>query len=387
MARIDQYARLMHHRISTSGVRFTIPTSDDHTDETWLNTDLYIGELGINISDDTLFMRTNNGIIQISTGTSSGGSTASVANPWTFTSPNLSISSTYSVDAVQRNSSTFTDLGTTTLRWKDLYLGGSSNGYTTINTNAGLILKDNAANILTTYGAVTSNAPIEINTSSSNNAKDRIIHINSRNTTVQGGIGSKTAFIASNNITMSNPENTVAIGAGDMTFNSGVTSSVMIGYGYGKQNTTSRTVVAGGQFQIRGISDDGSNNYIDSDWKTTQARVTTSNATTTNIATIAWYDNVNGGEIIQIKAFIVGAEIVGSGIWYSAEVLATAVMDNGAVATMLGTPIINSETNDTLDCDIDCDSAGIYIKVSGKAATSIRWMCTYSYHRLVQLTA
>ena len=50
MARIDQYARLMHHRISTSGANFTVPTSDDHTDETWLSTDLYIGELGINIS-------------------------------------------------------------------------------------------------------------------------------------------------------------------------------------------------------------------------------------------------------------------------------------------------------------------------------------------------
>jgi len=71
MAKIEQFSRLINHRITTAGQQFTIPTSNDHTDETWLSTDLYIGELGMNITDDKLWFRTNNGLVQIATGTSS----------------------------------------------------------------------------------------------------------------------------------------------------------------------------------------------------------------------------------------------------------------------------------------------------------------------------
>ena len=248
MARIDQYSRLLNHRISTSGQTFTIPTSDDHTDETWLSTDLYIGELGINITDDKIYMRTNNGIVQIATGTSSGsGSSASVAGPWTFASPNIQISTTYSADAITPRSGYYTDLGTTALRWKDLYLGGSSAGYTTINTNAGVVLRETTNFILSSNPTSTNNSPIEIIGTSSNNTKDRPLHLNSTNVRITG-TSQRNVSIASNNVTIANGQNNVAIGAGDMSFSSGVTSSVMIGYGYGKSNLDSKTVTVGGQF-------------------------------------------------------------------------------------------------------------------------------------------
>ena len=71
MSKIEQYSRLINHRISTSGAVFNVPTSNDHTDETWLATDLYVGEFGVNVTDDKVYVRTSNGIIPVSTGSTS----------------------------------------------------------------------------------------------------------------------------------------------------------------------------------------------------------------------------------------------------------------------------------------------------------------------------
>jgi hypothetical protein len=48
-----------------SGQEPTIPLSDDHTDGTWLPTDLYIGEIFMNSNDDKVWVRTDNGIIPL----------------------------------------------------------------------------------------------------------------------------------------------------------------------------------------------------------------------------------------------------------------------------------------------------------------------------------
>jgi len=64
---IQQNSRIAHHRLTTQGANFTIPTSTDFTDGTWLSTDLLIGEIGMNISDDTIFFRTTNGIVEVAT--------------------------------------------------------------------------------------------------------------------------------------------------------------------------------------------------------------------------------------------------------------------------------------------------------------------------------
>lgn len=48
-----------------SGQEPTIPLSDDHSDGTWLPTDIYIGEFFMNSSDDKLWIRTDNGIVPL----------------------------------------------------------------------------------------------------------------------------------------------------------------------------------------------------------------------------------------------------------------------------------------------------------------------------------
>lgn len=50
----------------------TIPTTNDHTDGSWLATDIYIGELFLNVADDVLQTRTDAGIITLNSG--GGGS-------------------------------------------------------------------------------------------------------------------------------------------------------------------------------------------------------------------------------------------------------------------------------------------------------------------------
>lgn len=48
------------------GVVPTIPSSDYHTDGTWIATDLYQGELFVNTYDEKIWMRCDNRIIQLS---------------------------------------------------------------------------------------------------------------------------------------------------------------------------------------------------------------------------------------------------------------------------------------------------------------------------------
>ena len=67
MGIIQQNSRIAHHRLTTPGSIFTVPATVDFTDGSWLSTDLMIGEIGMQISDDRLFFRTSNGIVEVST--------------------------------------------------------------------------------------------------------------------------------------------------------------------------------------------------------------------------------------------------------------------------------------------------------------------------------
>jgi hypothetical protein len=75
MTQYVQQSRILIKRSEVSGVVPTIPAgspepSNDHTDGTWLATDLYIGEMFINTADDRIWYRSESGIIEISTGSS-----------------------------------------------------------------------------------------------------------------------------------------------------------------------------------------------------------------------------------------------------------------------------------------------------------------------------
>ena len=57
--------RIIQKYSNSTGVVPTIPTSSDHTDGTWLNTDIYPGELFVNTADEILYTRIGSDIITI----------------------------------------------------------------------------------------------------------------------------------------------------------------------------------------------------------------------------------------------------------------------------------------------------------------------------------
>jgi hypothetical protein len=389
MAKIEQYSRLINHGITTAGAPFSVPTSNDHSDGTWLATDLYIGEIGINVTDDTVFMRTNNGIIQIATGTSSG-STSSTSGVFLYNAPNIEIGSTYSADAVTPRSGYYTDLGDSSLRWKDLYLGGAANGLSTINVNGGLSINEASEGILVTNNSDFTNAPIEIGFQTSVITKDRPLWLNTR----QGSATGSTNYVAAINslsVAFSNNDKTTLVSASQVYINDSVYDHVHLGYGYGKTNYTSRQTVVGGSLAVRGVTDDGSTQYDRSDWVTSQELLRTSNANTTTIVTIPWTSTASGGDVVQVKGYLIGTDIADATLVYSAEIMGCYSItgtSSSLTVTEIGVPVLNAQSNwsgNQPDCEMAADASGVYIQVTGIASTTIQWLCSYSYHKLINV--
>lgn len=387
MAKIEQYSRIINHGITTAGTQFTIPTSNDHTDETWVSTDLYIGEIGVNLTDDKVYVRTNNGIVQLATGTSSGGTASQ--SPFVFNSPNIQIASTYSADAVTRRSGYFTDLGTSTLRWKDLYLGGSSLGLSTIDVNGGLVIKETSNGILTTGGILSNNAPFEINGTSSNTTKDRGLHINSRATRYVGAGNIEGAFISCVSASMSNCSSTVFIGAQNVNTADSLNAVIHLGIGLSKTDYDTETVYAGGALAVRGVSDDGTQQYDRSDWITKQSSLRTVDSLTYDLATVPWVGTASGGNVVQVKGYVVATYVSDPSVVYSAEIMGCYSIDTSGNTYEIGVPIINelsSFPSTPPVVEMGADSFGVNIKCTGDASyDSITWLCSYSYHRLMNV--
>lgn len=59
---ITQVTRIINKINSGAGNAGTVAPSDDHTDGTWSETDMYVGEQLINTADDIIYVRTDNGI-------------------------------------------------------------------------------------------------------------------------------------------------------------------------------------------------------------------------------------------------------------------------------------------------------------------------------------
>lgn len=74
-----QDSRILIKSSTVTGTVPTVPASNDHTDGTWLITDLYKGEVFINQADGKVYTRIASGIIQIYPNTSGGSGT--LANP------------------------------------------------------------------------------------------------------------------------------------------------------------------------------------------------------------------------------------------------------------------------------------------------------------------
>lgn len=72
---MEEFRRMIIKVSDVSGDSATIPVTNDHTDGSWLPTDIYEGELFLNIVDDVLQTRTEAGIITLNSG-GGGGSIA-----------------------------------------------------------------------------------------------------------------------------------------------------------------------------------------------------------------------------------------------------------------------------------------------------------------------
>lgn len=119
MANKTEYSRLVLKRAASSGVTPTIATYSPTTiDNTWLATDILPGEFFLNLADDRVFTRTDNGIIEFVT-----TSTYSSTDIWENKGSDIQLSASYSTLPVLPATDDTSDLGSSTYRWKDLYLG------------------------------------------------------------------------------------------------------------------------------------------------------------------------------------------------------------------------------------------------------------------------
>lgn len=225
--KIEQYSRILQHRLTGIGQQFTIPTSNDHTDETWSAADLYIGEIGINVTDDTMFFRTNNGIVQVATG--GGGGTAS-EQLWALSNNTIQIGATFAPTAIVRNSNSFVDLGSSSLRFKDVYLGGSSDAFSVINVNNGFTIRDTNDSLITTVDAGTNGAVVTMAPNGSGAFKVTPLHLASRNTFMKDN-GYQRVIIATDGGSMDTSFNSVIMAGKDVSLGPDANNVVYVGQG------------------------------------------------------------------------------------------------------------------------------------------------------------
>ncbi len=96
MANKIEYSRLVLKRTTLAGIEPTIATfSPTIIDESWLDTDILTGELFLNTSDDRLWARTDNGIMEIVT-----TSTYSSVDIWEDNGTEIILSPTHSTKPV-----------------------------------------------------------------------------------------------------------------------------------------------------------------------------------------------------------------------------------------------------------------------------------------------
>lgn len=380
MAKIEQFSRLLMHRVTGAGVQFTSPTSNDHTDETWAETDLYIGEIGINVTDDTAWMRTNNGIVQLAT----SGSTSSTSAIWVLNGSNeIQIGATYAPGAIVRNTGSFVDLGTSTLRFKDLYLGGASSGLTTIDVANGFTIKGTSDWYITTSSGGSNIATVVMGTTSSNVDKTLPLILNSKNSSISGTASAR-SILASVNSNIFASTNTAVIAGASVTMATASSNAAYVGLGQGRDYNYTNSLGVGGQLVLRGVQDDGANYYDRSEVVKGQNILTTSNALTTPIRTFEL--GTTCGEVLSARLWITGVDLTDASRVYSCDMFLTAAYD-GVSMSIIGEPIIQ-EVN-TMDSGVIMipviNGDELDISVKGEGTTTIKWLLTYEYHRIINV--
>ena len=107
-----QDSRIKIKRSTVTATVPTVPSSNDHTDGTWIATDIYKGELFFNQADDTIWTRGDNGVVCMSGYAELDVTSAQVltgsSSPVAF---GLTVPSGYAIDIV--GGSVTIDYGTT----------------------------------------------------------------------------------------------------------------------------------------------------------------------------------------------------------------------------------------------------------------------------------
>jgi hypothetical protein len=110
-----------------------------------------------------------------------------------------------------------------------------------------------------------------------------------------------------------------------------------------------------------------------------------------DLSTIPWSSTASGGDVIQVKAHVVASDIADASLIYSAEISGVYSLDASLNLHEIGTPIVlewdsfveNGYAIPTVE--IGSDAAGVSIKAQGTGTNTIQWLCSYSYHRLVNV--
>jgi hypothetical protein len=123
-----EYSRLLIKRATETGVVPTIPTGT--TLSTFTNTDLFVGELFLNTTDENLWVRTDNGILQI---LNSGFTSSIFATGFTYDNANTLTISNNNGSTLQTSINTMTGL-TVNGAFSATTLFGDGSGLTGINS-------------------------------------------------------------------------------------------------------------------------------------------------------------------------------------------------------------------------------------------------------------
>lgn len=378
--KIEQFSRILQHRLTGIGQQFTIPTSNDHTDETWSAADLYIGEIGINVTDDTMFFRTNNGIVQVAIGAGEGA-TAS-AQLWSYTNDTVQVGATFAPTAIVRNTNSFVDLGSSTLRFKDVYLGGSSDSFSVININNGFTIRNLNDSLITTVNAGTNGAVVTMAPNTSTAFKVQPIHISSRQSNMADN-GYQRVIMATDGGSMANISNSAIVAGKDVTLTATANQVLYVGQGQERDFTKSNSLAVGGELVIVGVADDGTTCYNQSELIKGQVRITTVDALVNDLFTYTWPQK----SVIQLKAKVLGMAIDDITLIYSNEIFVTAYTDDND-GFIVGEPIIKEvstfdSVGEEVELTADADQNTFTLKVKGAAQNNIQWLCDYEYQVLL----
>lgn len=80
MGLINQYSRISHHTLTTTGAtQFSVPATEDFSNGTWTSSDLALSEFGVKEGTDQLFIRIGDGIFQVPLTTSTGSTSGTTA--------------------------------------------------------------------------------------------------------------------------------------------------------------------------------------------------------------------------------------------------------------------------------------------------------------------